>query len=294
VLDCPELPLNVSRSYLQDNTYVAKVAAHTVKKVADKLGALLNNDRAEYEKVWDDIRTFIEYACLRDRKFYDRVKNALLLHITDGSYMTTAEYLEAAKETNENKIYYATDRRMQSQYISMLNGAGIKVALMEHVIDTQFAAMLEDFSDGVKYLRVDADIADALKAEGDCTEIESVKELFKKVSGNENLTVSFERLKDENVPAIMSVSEESRRMEEAMRLYAMQTGSPEMSFPVETSLVVNTASPLIGKLETADPDKAEKIASYIYKLALLSQKRLSGEEMQSFLSDGYELLSMLI
>jgi len=154
--------------------------------------------------------------------------------------------------------------------------------------------MLEDFSDGVKYLRVDADIADALKAEGDCTEIESVKELFKKVSGNENLTVSFERLKDENVPAIMSVSEESRRMEEAMRLYAMQTGSPEMSFPVETSLVVNTASPLIGKLETADPDKAEKIASYIYKLALLSQKRLSGEEMQSFLSDGYELLSMLI
>jgi len=294
VLDCPELPLNVSRSYLQDNTYVAKVAAHIVKKVADKLGALLNNDRAEYEKVWDDIRTFIEYACLRDRKFYDRVKNALLLHITDGSYMTTAEYLEAAKETNENKIYYATDRRMQSQYISMLNGAGIKVALMEHVIDTQFAAMLEDFSDGVKYLRVDADIADALKAEGDCTEIESVKELFKKVSGNENLTVSFERLKDENVPAIMSVSEESRRMEEAMRLYAMQTGSPEMSFPVETSLVVNTASPLIGKLETADPDKAEKIASYIYKLALLSQKRLSGEEMQSFLSDGYELLSMLI
>ena len=294
VLDCPELPLNVSRSYLQDNTYVAKVAAHIVKKVADKLGALLNNDRAEYEKVWDDIRTFIEYACLRDRKFYDRVKNALLLHITDGSYMTTSEYLEAAKETNENKIYYATDRRMQSQYISMLNGAGIKVALMEHVIDTQFAAMLEDFSDGVKYLRVDADIADALKAEGDCTEIESVKELFKKVSGNENLTVSFERLKDENVPAIMSVSEESRRMEEAMRLYAMQTGSPEMSFPVETSLVVNTASPLIGKLETSDPDKAEKIASYIYKLALLSQKRLSGEEMQSFLSDGYELLSMLI
>jgi len=294
VLDCPELPLNVSRSYLQDNTYVAKVAAHIVKKVADKLGALLNNDRAEYEKVWDDIRTFIEYACLRDRKFYDRVKNALLLHITDGSYMTTSEYLEAAKETNENKIYYATDRRMQSQYISMLNGAGIKVALMEHVIDTQFASMLEDFSDGVKYLRVDADIADALKAEGDCTEIESVKELFKKVSGNENLTVSFERLKDENVPAIMSVSEESRRMEEAMRLYAMQTGSPEMSFPVETSLVVNTASPLIGKLETADPDKAEKIASYIYKLALLSQKRLSGEEMQSFLSDGYELLSMLI
>jgi len=294
VLDCPELPLNVSRSYLQDNTYVAKVAAHIVKKVADKLGALLNNDRAEYEKVWDDIRTFIEYACLRDRKFYDRVKNALLLHITDGSYMTTSEYLEAAKETNENKIYYATDRRMQSQYISMLNGAGIKVALMEHVIDTQFAAMLEDLSDGVKYLRVDADIADALKAEGDCTESESVKELFKKVSGNENLTVSFERLKDENVPAIMSVSEESRRMEEAMRLYAMQTGSPEMSFPVETSLVVNTASPLIGKLETADPDKAEKIASYIYKLALLSQKRLSGEEMQSFLSDGYELLSMLI
>jgi len=294
VLDCPELPLNVSRSYLQDNTYVAKVAAHIVKKVADKLGALLNNDRAEYEKVWDDIRTFIEYACLRDRKFYDRVKNALLLHITDGSYMTTEEYLEAAKDTNENKVYYATDKRLQSQYISLLNSAGIKVALMEHVIDTQFSAMLEDLSDGIKYLRVDADIADALKSEGNCEEIGSLKELFKKVSGNENLMISFERLKDESVPAIMSVSEESRRMEEAMRLYAMQTGNVDMTFPVETSFVINTASELIGRLEKEEnADKAEKIASYIYKLALLSQKHLSGEEMQSFLTDGYELLSML-
>ncbi len=293
VLDCPELPLNVSRSYLQDNTYVAKVAAHIVKKVADKLNGLLNTDRAEYEKVWDDIRTFIEYACLRDRKFYDRVKNAVLLHITDDTYMTTSEYLEAAKEINENKIYYTTDRRLQAQYISMLGASGIKVALMEHVIDTQFAAMLEDFSDGVKYLRVDADIADAIKGEGESAESEKLKELFKKVSGNSELSVSFENLKDEKIPAIISVSEESRRMEEAMRLYAMQTGNAEMSFPTEMSLVVNTASPLINKLETLDNDKAEKIASYVYKLSLLSQKRLSADEMQSFLSDGYELLSML-
>ncbi len=298
VLDCPELPLNVSRSYLQDNTYVSKVSAHIVKKVADKLGSMLNTDRETYEKLWNDIRVYIEYACLRDRKFYDRVKNSVLLKITDGKLMTVDEYLEHSKETNENKVYYTTDKRLQSQYISMLNAAGIKVAEMEHIVDTQFAAMLEDLSENVKYLRVDADIADALKGDGDVTEIKALSDIFKKVSGNENLTVSFEPLKDENIPALLNVSEESRRMEEAMRLYAMQSGNSDadFSFPIDMSLVVNTSSSLVRKLEVladTDTEKAEKIASYIYKLSLISQRRLTEQEMKDFLSEGYSILELI-
>ena len=163
VLDCPELPLNVSRSYLQTNTYVSKVSAHIVKKVCDKLTSLCNNDRERFAKIWDDISPFIEYACMKDKKFYDRTKNALLLKLTDGSSVTYSEYLENAKEKHENKVYYATDTALQSQYISMFEAQGIRVAIFDKPIDTQFASMLEQYMKGVKFLRVDADLADALK-----------------------------------------------------------------------------------------------------------------------------------
>lgn len=296
VLDCPELPLNVSRSYLQTNTYVSKVSAHIVKKVADKLNSMANCDRAEYERVWEDIRTFIEYACLRDRKFYDRVKDALLLHLTNNKYVTIPEYLENAKETNENKIYYTTDRSLQSQYISMLANNGISVALMEHVIDTQFAAMLEDFSENVKYLRVDAEIANALCKDETVTENEQLTDLFKKVSNNENLAVKYQALKDENIPALLNVSEESRRMEEMMKLYSRNMPGLDGTYPLEMTLTVNTSSKLYDKLNSlvaSDQAKAETVASYLYKLSLLSQKKLSADEMNSFLADGVSILNMI-
>ena len=183
-------------------------------------------------------------------------------------------------------------------YIKDTDTAGIKVAEMEHIVDTQFAAMLEDLSENVKYLRVDADIADALKGDGDVTENKTLSDLFKKVSGCENLTVSFEPLKDESIPALLNVSEESRRMEEAMRLYAMQRGEAdtEFSFPVDMSLIVNTASSLTKKLEAladTDIEKAEKIASYIYKLSLISQRKLTEQEMKDFLSEGYSILELI-
>lgn len=299
VLDCPELPLNVSRSYLQTNTYVQKLSAHIVKKVADKLNSMISTDREEYQRVFEDIRTFIEYACLRDRKFYDRVKDAIMLHITDGTYMTVPEYLEAAKDTNGNKIYYTTDRALQSQYISMLNGEGIKVALMEHIIDTQFAAMCEELSDsGVKYLRVDAELADALKSDGESSEDEKLRELFKKVSGNKELTVNFCPLKDEKVPALLSIPEESRRMEEMMRLYRIRTSGDggESLMPMAMTLTLNTNAALTKKLSSlcdTDAEKAEKIASYVYKLSLLSQKKLSPEEMNAFMAESFDLLGSL-
>ncbi|MBQ8389073.1 MAG: molecular chaperone HtpG [Clostridia bacterium] len=294
VLDCPELPLNVSRSYLQNNTYVSKVSAHIVKKVADKLNSIKNNDREKYETVWKGISTFIEYACLRDRKFYDRVKGSILLELTDGSFATLPEYIEDAKETNPGKIYYTTDRSLQTGYISMLEKQGIKVAVMEHIVDTQFASVLESYNSDVKFLRVDSDIAEAVKGDGEAQNNEALVELFRKVSGNESLSVSFQILKDGKIPAILNISEESRRLEEMMRLYGM--GEPGASLPTEMTLVVNSGAPLIAKLAEYtenNTDKAEKMAAYIYKLSLLSQKKLSAEEMQSFLADGFDILLML-
>ena len=291
VLDCPELPLNVSRSYLQNNTYVSKLSAHIVKKVADKLNSLKKNEREKYQDVWEDIRTFIEYACLRDKKFYDRVKDSVLLHTTDDRYMTLDEYLEAAKETNENTVYYTTDRNLQAQYISMLRAQGVSVALMEHMIDTQFATFLEAYGEGVKFLRVDADISAVSENKDDAKEYGSLAELFKKVSGNDALDVKFAALKDDTVPAVLNISEETRRMEEMMKLYGM----PAMQ-KAQHSFVVNTSCELITKLADRaekDAETAETLASYIYKLALISQRRLDAEEMQAFLKDSFSVLKMI-
>ena len=293
VLDCPELPLNVSRSYLQNNTYVSKVSAHIVKKVADKLNSLCNTAREDYEKVWNDIRTFVEYACMRDRKFYDRVKDSLLLELTNGSFVTTAAYLETAKEKHENTIYYTSDKALQAQYISMFEAQDIQVAVFDKQLDTQFVSMIEGYDNNVKYRRIDADVAGALKGDGDVTENPELSKLFVKVSANEKLKVEFSPLKDENVPLLLTISEESRRMEEMMKLYAMSGMGMMGDFPTEATLTVNTKSPLIAKLADMDGEKQEKTATYLYQLALLSQRKLTAEELQSFLSNSYSVLDML-
>ena len=289
VLDCPELPLNVSRSYLQTNAYVSKVSAHIVKKVADKLNYLCANERENYEKIWHDICPFISYACMKDKKFYERVKGSLLLRLTDGRVMTYDEYLEAAKEKNENTVYYATDAALQAQYISMFTAEGINVALFDRPIESQFCTMLEQYMENVKFMRVDAEIAEGLKGDATVTENEELRALFVKISGNDNLSVKFDSLKDSSVPALLNVSEESRRMEEMTRFYGMAQGD----MPTATVMVINTSSPLIAKLSEAladDKAKAETIASYIYKVSLLSQKKFSAEEMQSFLADSFDIL----
>lgn len=297
VLDCPQLPLNVSRSYLQNNQYVTKVAAHIVKKVADKLNALCEQERELYEQVWDNIRPFVEYACMRDRKFYDRAKDALLLHLTDGTYVTIAQYLEAAKEKNENTVYYTTDKELQARYIALFESQGIPVAVMEQLIDTQFAQMLESYDGNVKYLRIDADVAAALTEENsDTADNEALTALFRKVSGKEDLEVKYQTLKDATLPAMLTVSEESRRMEEMMRMYAMQNGGDTPSFPVAYSLLVNNASPLVSRLaEVAaeDAGKAEIIAGQLYRLAVLAQRKLTAEELNQFLTESFAILAIL-
>ena len=293
VLDCPELPLNVSRSYLQNNTYVSKVSAHIVKKVADKLCSLCNVSREEYEKVWNDIRTFVEYACMRDRKFYDRVKDSLLLELTDGKFVTTADYLESAKETHENTVYYTSDKAAQAQYVSMFEAQGMQVAVFERQLDTQFLSMIESYNSDVKYLRIDADVAGALKSDEAAAEDKVLSELFVKVSGNEKLKVAFTALKDDSVPVLLTISEESRRMEEMMKMYAMSGMNMGGAFPTDATLTVNTASPLIQKLGVMEGDRQEQTAAYLYQLALLSQRKLTAEELQKFLRDSYGMLDLI-
>ncbi|MBR2722506.1 MAG: molecular chaperone HtpG [Clostridia bacterium] len=294
VLDCPELPLNVSRSYLQNNTYVSKVSAHIVKKVADKLTSLCNLAREDYEKVWGDIRTFVEYACMRDRKFYDRVKDALLLPLTDGSFLTVPDYLEGAKDTHPGTVYYASDKAAQSQYISMFDAQGIRVALFDRALDVQFLSMLESYDSTVKYIRIDADVADVLKQDGEAKEDEALISLFQTVSGKADLKVEFSSFKDTSVPALLTVSEDSRRLEEMMRLYAAGGMPVGMEMPEDLTLTLNTASPLISKLSSLDADRQKTVASYLYRLALLSQRKLSAEELSEFLGQGYALLELLV
>lgn len=289
VLDCPELPLNVSRSYLQNSGYVAKLQAHISKKVADKLTGMLSSEREAYEKIWGDIRMFIEYGCIRDKKFRDRMKDAMLLCLTDGKCVTLPEYLEAAKEKHENTVYYTTDKVAQAQYVSMFNARGIDVCVLDTVIDSQYITQLEADGSGVKFLRVDADVASAMKSDEAAEENEKVREAFRKAAGNDALDVKFEALIDENTPVLLNTSEENRRFADMMRVYGMGD-APQNDAP---TLIVNTKSPLISKLsqklECGD-EGADKLSARIWKLALLSYRRLTADELKEFLSEFYGAL----
>ncbi len=291
VLDCPELPLNVSRSYLQTNSYVSKLSAHIVKKVADKLASLCNTDREQYEKVWGDIKTFVSFASMHDEKFYDRVKNAILLKLTSGKCVTVKEYLEGAGE--EKVIYYTTDKALQAQYVAMVEAEGIAVAELDTMLDTQFIAYLESKSGEYKFRRVDADLS-VLGKQGEGKENEALTALFRKISANDKMEVKLETLKNADVPAILNIPEQFRRMQDAMRMYRMMEGEQVADeLPMGTVLVLNAVNPLIEKLEalhTENAPRAEQLASYIYKLCLLSLQKLTPAQMQEFLTESYALL----
>ncbi len=288
VLDCPQLPLNVSRSYLQTNTYVSRVSAHIVKKVADKLNALCNTEREKYEQVSDNIKTFIEYACIRDKKFYDRVKDSILFPLSDGTHKSMKECLEASKEAGfEDKLFYATDKEIQCRYIEMIEKKGLPVLYLPHMIDTQFITTLEGYGESFKFFRVDADNDDIFgSAHSEEFDEESLKALFVEVSGNEKLAVRFSELPDSEIPAILNVSEEGRRFSEMMKMYSMNG----MDMPIDTKLTVNTASPLFARLKNGG-EKQKELASYVYKLALLTNRKLTADEMNEFIKESVRLLS---
>ncbi len=294
VLDCPELPLNVSRSYLQNNGYVSKISAHIVKKVADKLNSLFKNDRESYEKMWGDIKTFCEYAALCDRKFYDKAKDALLMEVVHGGHVTLAEYLASAKETNENTVYYASDAELQAQYISMFEAKNIQIVYFPQMIDTQYVQMLEGVNTDVKFKRVDSDIADALRGEGEAEHSEALEKLFREAAGNEKLTVKCEKLADANVPAVLTLTEESRRMQDMLKLYAASGMAMGGDFAAESALLVNLNNPLIQKLADGAGDNEALLAKQVYALAVLSQRRLGETEMKDFLADSYAVLQKLV
>ncbi len=288
VIDCPELPLNVSRSYLQNSTYVDKMSKHIVKKVADKLNSLFNLEREKYETLWPDVKIFVEYGALKDKKFYERVKDSVLYPQTNGKTLTLNEYLENAKEKHEKTVYYTTDKIAQAQYVSMLEAQDISVCYLDKGLDNQFITMIEQEA-GVKFLRVDAGVADVLKNDGEKFESEILTKLFTEIGG-EKLKVNFEPLKDEALPAIITVSEEGRRFSEMMKLYGMADNMPAP----EAELILNVSSHTVKALEKkaeSDPDEAKLIAKQIYMLATLSQRRLSAEELNEFLSISFKSIS---
>lgn len=289
VLDCPELPLNVSRSYLQNNSYVSKVSAHITKKVADKLNALFNNEREHFGEIWGDIKTFIEYGCIRDRKFYDRVKGSILLPLTNGKFVTVDEYLENAKEKHEGKVYYCNDKTAQSQYISAYEAENIEVAYLNNVIDTQFMGLVEQ-DKNCKFMRVDSGVADALKAEGETEKNEALEKLFRSISGKESLNVNFERLIDSATPAVITEDEDARRMNDMMRLYGMSADHSAKN----VSLTLNLENELIKKLASSpEGEDAEVIAKHIWSLCRLCRQELSAEEMNEFLRESYNILGRI-
>ncbi len=283
VLDCPELPLNVSRSYLQNSAYAVKLSRYIAKKVSDKLVKMFKNEREAYEGMWRDLKTFAEYAAVCERSFYDRVKEALLFTLWDGKTRPVSEMIEAAGE--KKTLYYATDASQQAQYISLYTARGIDVLLAENLLEERFLQTLEGI-EGVKFLRVDADTSALREGEESAEADETLKDLF--ASFAENLTVKTERLGDAAVPAILTQTEESRRMEEIMRMYA-----PDMpATPAALTLILNLNSPVVSRLAAgALGDKSAAVAKQVYSLALLSYRALTAEEMKAFLQDSYALLS---
>ncbi len=290
VLDCPELPLNVSRSYLQNNGYVSKISNHITKKVADKLTGMFNMDRPSYEERWKDIKSFVEYACLRERKFYQKAEKAILFEKCDGSFVTLEEYLDSAREKHENKIYYATDPVSQAGYISMFEKDGIDVVLMPHIIDTQFAQLLEHEKENIKFLRVDSSISDTMK-DGEAEDMPKVCEIFSAIVP-ESTKIKFEALKDASTPAILNISEDSRRMDDLMRMYRGM-GKDTVNIPLPETLILNTNNPVIASIASKDKDQQAMIAKHIYSLCTLTQGKMTAEELKEFLSQSYSILSLI-
>lgn len=310
VLDCPDMPLNVSRSALQNDGYVGKMNSYITKKVADKLNHLFKNDRTAYEGFWDDIGIFIKYGCMREEKLYDKVKDALLLKTTDDVYETVAEYLEKNKEKHENKLFFVSDENQQAQYIRLFKEQGLEAAILSTPVDKPFVSFLEYKNPGVKVQRIDADISDTLqkkdedaseaKKQAEEFETNKMQDLFREVMGNEKLKVKIETLKTDKVAAMILLSEESRRMMEMMEAYAKNEEMKAMfagASPDET-LVLNRGNSLVKSLLTmADhEDKKEDISllcRQLYDLAMMSHRSLTSEEMTAFLDRSGLLLEKL-
>ena len=315
VIDCPDLPLNVSRSALQNDGFVNKISEYISKKVADKLSGMCKTKREDYEKYWDDISPFIKFGCLKDEKFCDKMKDAVLFKNLDHKYLTLKDCIEANggtvedqnaktddqntenKEEDKTVIYYVTDEIQQSQYINMFKNQGMDAVILGHNIDSPFITQLEQRNQNIKFQRIDADVTAGAKEEVAEEEKEafqkksdSLVEIFRKELGNENLDVKIEKLKDENVASMMTLSEENRRMQEMMKMYGMNG----MDMGTTSTLILNANHPLVQYVvEHKDSENTSIICKQLYDLAMLAHKPLSPEEMTAFVQRSNEIMMLL-
>ena len=311
-IDCPDLPLNVSRSFLQNDGYVSKISSHITKKVADKLTSLFENERENYNKYWDDINPFVKYGCIREEKFYDRVKDIVIFKTTNGEYVTQKDYIEKYgdktreknndKDKEKDRIFYVTDENQQSQYIRIFKEYGIDAVILSTLIDNHFIQFLEMKENKIKFTRIDSDLSDSLKSEDGAdkkTELsKDLEKIFKEALENDKLKINIEALKKDSVPAMILLSEYSRRMQEMSRMYGMNGMNMNGMFPDEQTLVLNSNNPLIQSVVkmAGSEDKKEDvklICRHVYDLAMMSHKQLSPDEMTKFIERSNMLLSKL-
>lgn len=331
VIDCPDLPLNVSRSALQNDGFVKKISDYITKKVADKLSGMYKVDRENYEKYWDDISPFVKFGCLKDEKFSEKMKDFIIFKNLEKNYVTLSEYLEAskpeaekatsedgtkveaevvndsdkkeedktdAKEEPKDVVYYVTDEQQQSQYINMFKEENIDALIFTHNIDQPFITHLEQKNETVRFQRIDADITETFKEEVDeealKEETDTLTELFKKALNKEQLVVKVEKLKNENVSSMITLSEESRRMQDMMKMYAMSGMDPNMFGMGGETLVLNANNALVQYVfEHKDGEHTSLLCKQLYDLAAISQRSLSPEEMTEFIARSNEIMMIL-
>ena len=324
VIDCPDLPLNVSRSALQNDGFVKKISDYITKKVADKLSGMYKVDRENYEKFWDDICPFIKFGCLKDDKFREKMKDFIIFKNLEGKYLTLPEYIKAAKgesaeatdengekieaevvdeakadnadgEPKKDTVYYVTDEKQQSQYINMFKENGIDALIMTHNIDQPFISQLEYENKDVKFQRIDADLTDSFTEGGeDITALnDELSELFKKALGKEKLEVKVEKIKSEKISAMITLSEESRRMQDMMKMYRMSGMNDDM-FAGGEKLVLNANHPLVKYLgANKESEHTNMLCEQLYDLAMLAHKPLEPEAMTRFVERSNEIMLLL-
>ncbi|MBQ9023285.1 MAG: molecular chaperone HtpG, partial [Eubacterium sp.] len=320
VIDCPDLPLNVSRSALQNDGFVTKISDYITKKVADKLSGLCKTDKENYEKYWSDIAPFIKFGCLRDTKFCDRMNDYILFENLDGKFLTLPELLAAkedgeAKEAEENTeaesteenngkeperetVYYVSDKNQQGQYIRMFKEQGMDAVILDSDIDASFITQLEQRNEHYQFMRIDADVTDALKDESSTEDLEeavkTLQEAFKGALSNEKLTVKAEALKDESVASVLTISEEGHRIQEMMRMYQYGGDIDTSMFAAEETITLNVKHPLVSYiLAHKDSENVPVFCQQLYDLAKIANQPLSTEEMTAFVKRSNDIMMML-
>ena len=295
VIDCPDLPLNVSRSALQNDGFVKKISDYITKKVADRLTGMCKTKREDYEKFWDDINPFIKFGVLKDEKFAEKMNDYIIFKDLNGKYLTLPDILKENEEKHKNQVFYVTDEKEQSQYIEMFKKEGINAVLLKHNIDAPFITRLEQKNPDVKFVRIDSDLTDSFKEETSDEEKETLKKdsesltaLFHKALNNDKLTVKAEKLKDASMACVMTLSEEGRRMQEMMKMYGMS--GMDFGTPDET-LVLNLTHPLVQYvLAHAEDESVTKYCEQLYDLAALAHGTLSPDRMSKFITRSNEIM----